>query len=465
MDEPGSKTSAMVVATFSSFLTPFMASSVNIALPSIEQDLHADAVSLSWVATAYLLSTAIWLVPSGRMGDIYGRKKIFFRGMILFTAASLLSAFSMSVSMLIFFRVFQGMGSAMVFSTRMAILTSVFPPGERGQALGINVAAVYAGMSCGPFFGGLLTQHLSWRSIFWANTPLCLVVIWLIVKRLKGEWAEARGERFDWPGALIYGATLVALIYGISGLPAWTSVGLVLIGLAGLAGFARWELSIRHPVFDVRLFRNNRVFSFSCLAALIHYSATFGVTFLMSLYLQYIKLLTPQSAGIVLVSQPLMMALVSPFAGRFSDRIEPRIIASLGMAIMTVGLILLTRLSPHTPLALIIPCLLLLGFGYALFSSPNMNAIMSAVERRHYGIASGSVATMRVLGQMFSMGIVTLIFALFIGRVQIGPESYPAFIRSADTAFTIFTVLCGGGIFLSLSRGKLRAGVPGKGPG
>ncbi len=458
MDDRSEKVSALIVATFSSFLTPFMASSINIALPAIQKEFHADTVRLSWVATAYLLATAISLVPFGRLGDIYGRKKIFLWGMYLFTATSLLSAFSLSVPMLIFFRIFLGVGSAMVFATRMAILTSVFPPGERGSALGINVAAVYAGLSCGPFFGGIVTQHLSWRSLFVLPIPLCGLVIFLIIRKLKGEWAEAKGEFFDLKGAAIYGITLLALIYGISRLPSVLSFTLVLFGVAGLVVYVKWELSIPHPVFEVALFRTNRVFAFSCLAALIHYSATFAVTFMMSLYLQYIKAMTPQMAGTVLMAQPLMMAFFSPFAGKLSDRIEPRIIASAGMALMAVGLILLIRIGQGTPVSLIVPCLLMLGFGYGLFSSPNMNAIMSSVEKKFYGIAAGSVATMRLLGQMFSMGIATLILALFIGRVEIAPHLYPAFIKSVKTAFIIFAILCCGGIILSLARGSLRPG-------
>ena len=458
MDDRGVKISALIVATVSAFLTPFLISSVFIALPSIEKELNADAVLLTWVVTAYLLSVGISLVPFGRLGDIYGRKRIFLWGMILFTISSLLAAFSISVPMLIFFRIFQGVGSAMIFTTRVAILTSVYPPGERGSVLGINVAAVYAGLTCGPLYGGVVTQQLSWRSIFLIPIPLCIFVVFLILKKLKSEWAEAKGETFDLKGSIVYGVALTTIIYGISRLPELISMGLVLLGLLGLVFFVKWELSIQYPVFEVRLFSNNRVFAFSCLAALIHYSATYGVTFMLSLYLQYIKSLTPQTAGIVLMAQPVMMALFSPFAGRFSDKIEPRIIASTGMTLMALGLILLIRLGQETPVSYIVPCLMLLGFGYALFSSPNMNAIMSSVENRYYGIAAGSVATMRLLGQMLSMGIATLIFELLIGRVQITPEYYPVFIRSVNSAFIVFAILCSGGIFLSLARGKLRAG-------
>ena len=196
-----SRRAALLVTTVGTFLTPFMGSSIAIALPSIGHDLAMDAILLGWVATAYILAAAMFLVPIGRIADIYGRKRIFTCGMLTYTIASLLSAISTSATMLISFRVLQGIGGAMIFSTGVAILTSVFPPQERGRVLGINAAAVYTGLSVGPFVGGLLTQYLGWRSIFWINVPLGLLIIALVCWKLKGEWAEARGEKFDVVGS------------------------------------------------------------------------------------------------------------------------------------------------------------------------------------------------------------------------------------------------------------------------
>lgn len=447
---------ALLVTTVGAFLTPFMGSSIAIALPSIGGELAMDAILLGWVATAYLLAAAMFLVPLGRIADIYGRKRIFTYGMITYTAASLLSAISTSAAMLISFRVLQGIGGAMIFSTGVAILTSVFPPEERGRVLGINVAAVYAGLSLGPFVGGLLTQYLGWRSIFWANVPLGLLIIALIFWKLKGEWAEAKGEKFDIAGSIIYSLMLIAIMYGFTMLPELPGAGLILAGGLGIVAFVKWETKVKSPVLDVRLFRNNTVFALSNLAAFINYSATFAVSFLLSLYLQYIKGLTPQIAGLVLVAAPVVQAIFSPFAGRLSDKIEPRIVASLGMGLTVIGLIFFIFLGNTTSLWFIIAGLIILGFGFALFSSPNTNAVMSSVEKRFYGVASATLATMRQIGMMFSMGVVMLIFAIYLGRVQITPEYYAPFLSSLNTAFIIFTVLCFGGIFASLARGKVR---------
>ncbi len=444
----------LAIITMGSFLTPFMGSSINIALPSIGREFSMDAVLLAWVATAYLLAATVFILPFGRAADIYGRKKIFTAGILTFTASSGLAALSTSAAMLIAARVLQGIGGAMTFGTSVAILTSVFPVEERGKALGINVAAVYVGLSLGPFLGGLLTQHAGWRSIFWLSLLLGLPVIIYLLWKMKGEWAEARGERFDLSGSLVYGVAIIALIYGLSRLPELTGALLIGGGAAGIIVFTWWESRTPSPILHMSLFRHNRVFAFSNLAVLISYSATFAVAFLLSLYLQYVKGFSPQSAGIILVAMPTVQAVFSPFAGRLSDRISPQIIASAGMAITAAGLGLLISISEQTAVGFIVASLLVLGFGFALFSSPNTNAIMSAVEKRHYGVASATIGTMRQVGMMFSMGISMLIISLYLGKVEITPEYHAVFTSSLRTAFLIFAVLCSGGVFASLARGR-----------
>ena len=456
MEQAGVKRIALLVATLGAFLTPFGGSSLNIALPSIGKEFAMNAISLSWVATAYILATAILLVPFGKIADIYGRKRIFTYGILIYTIASFSLILCSSAVMLIGLRILQGIGSAMIFTNGMAILTSVFPVWERGKVIGINVAAVYLGLSLGPFIGGFLTQHFGWRSIFFVNLILGVIIIAFIFWKLKGEWLEAKGEKFDLTGSFLYSLTLIVIMYGFSRLPAMLGVCLILIGVLGVLIFVKWEMNVESPVLDTHLFRNNRVFAFSNLAALIHYSGTYAVGFLLSLYLQYIKGLQPQSAGLILVSQPIIQAIFSPFSGKLSDRFEPRIVASMGMGLSAIGLLLFVFLNEKTSLVFIVASLILLGFGFGLFSSPNTNAVMSSVEKRFYGVASGIHGTMRMIGQMFSMGMTMLIFAIYIGEVQITPEYYSLFLRSVKMAFAFFTVLCFGGIFGLLTRGKVR---------
>jgi EmrB/QacA subfamily drug resistance transporter len=452
----GDKKAALVVSTLASFLTPFMASSINVALPSIAVDFSMDAISLSWVSTGFLLAAAIFLVPFGRLADIHGRKRVFIYGILVHTLASVLAGIASSGIFLIAFRALQGAGGALIFGTGIAILTSAYPASERGRVLGINVTAVYLGLSLGPVLGGVLTQQIGWRSIFFLGTLLGIVIVALVFSKLKGEWAEAHGDRFDLTGSLLFSVSLALLMYGFSQLPGRAGIWMIIGGLAFLSGFLVWESKTRSPVLDITLFVKNPAFAFSNLAALINYSATYAVTFLLSLYLQYLKGLTPQAAGLVLIFQPAVMALCSPIAGRLSDKVEPRIVASIGMAILVTGLLCFIPVTGETHLSIIILLLILLGFGFALFSSPNTNAVMSSVERRYYGVASATLGTMRLTGQMLSMGVVMILFALQMGRVTITPLYYPEFLRSMSVAFIIYSILCTGGIFASLARGKIR---------
>ncbi|MBN2468508.1 MAG: MFS transporter [Deltaproteobacteria bacterium] len=451
---------ALWSATLASFLAPFMGSSVNIALPSIAREYAIDAILLSWITTAYLVAAAVFLVPFGRIADIWGRKRVFAYGIVIFTVASLFSVFATSAPNLIFCRFVHGIGGAMIVSTRIAILTSVFPARERGRVLGINIAAIYCGLFMGPFIGGILTEYFGWRSIFIATVPLGGMIICLVTTKLKGEWAEARGERFDVWGSIIYIVAVLSIMCGFSWLHSLPGIVMIGIGALGIAAFIKWELTVRDPVFPVHVFRRNRVFTFSNVAAFINYSATFATSFVLSLYLQYIKGLSPKHAGLVLISQSIVMAAFSPLAGRLSDRMEPRIVASAGMTITTVGLFFLMFLNETSTMEIIVAVLILHGVGFALFSSPNANAVMSAVEDKFFGVASGTLGTMRLTGMMFSMGIATLVFALQIGRVEIVPAFYPLFLKSMRILFGIFTFLCGSGIFFSLSRGNLRKQSP-----
>jgi len=457
MNDSTLKRSALIIATLGAFLTPFMGSAINVALPSIQKEFQMNAVLLSWIATGYLMAAAMSLVPFGRLADIYGRKKIFSAGVTLFTLASLLSAVSFSAPMLIACRILQGLGGGMIFSNGMAILTSVFPLSERGKVIGINSAAVYIGLTIGPFLGGFMVQHMSWRSIFLLGVPLGLIIICVIIWKLPGEWAGAKGEKFDAVGSLIYALAIVAVMYGLSLLPTFASLWLILLGIVSVLTFIRWETRVKSPVFQMDLFRANKVFAFSNLAALLNYCSTYAVIFLVSLYLQYIKGFSPQTAGVILASQFFVQAALSPLAGKLSDKIEPRIVATAGMAITAVGLLLLAAVGSTTGVEFILASLILIGLGFGFFAPPNANAIMSSVERKFFGVASGSLGTMRTLGQMIGMGIITLVLNVYIGRVEISPNLYPAFVIAFKISFLIVFILAVLGIFASMVRGKVRS--------
>jgi MFS family permease len=238
-------------------------------------------------------------------------------------------------------------------------------------------------------------------------------------------------------------------------LPTWRAALLIGLGIICLYFFVLQQLKRPFPLLDIRLFLDNKVFAFSNLAALINYCATFAITFLLSLYLQHIKMLSPSHAGVILIVAPLLQALFSPFAGRLSDRYEPQTISSIGMALNVAGIIPLIFIHDDTSIHYIVICLIVVGIGFALFSSPNVNATMSSVENKLYGIASATLGTMRLTGQMFSMGITMLIFAVVIGDQPISEVNNPLLLKSTRIIFIILALICFGGIFASLARGKV----------
>ncbi len=444
----------LLVVTLTSFLTPFAASSFNIALPKISEEFGLDAVTMSWASLAYLLASAMFLVPFGRLADIHGRRKVFLIGTISFTITSLLLGIYPSADTILWLRALQGISASMIFGTGMAILITVTPPSEKGAILGVNAAAVYIGLSAGPYIGGVLTDVFGWRSILFTTAGVGVIAVAFMLWRLRGEWKEAVGESFDLKGSLVYSLMLLSVMYGFSLIPSMSSLIPLVIGVVACVVFFKVEERAEHPVLDINLFRSNRAFTFSNLAALINYSATYAVTFLMSLYLQYVKGLSSEGAGLILIASPVMQAIFSPIAGKLSDRMEPRKVAAIGMVVTTVGLIPFVFLTEATDILVVVASLALLGFGLSLFSSPNTNAVMSAVDRKLYGVASSTLGTMRLTGQMLSMGITMIIFSMLIGRVEIVPEVYGQLTGSINVAFTIFSILCLLGVFASLANNR-----------
>lgn len=450
-----SQRAVLGASVLTSFLSPFALSAVNIALPDIQKHFGVDAVALSWIASTYLLATAIFLIPAGKIGDLYGRKRVLSWGVGLFTLGTVGAALAPSFGALLACRALQGAGGAFMVSTGFALLSSVFSPGERGKALGVNVAAVYIGSSAGPFIGGWLTTLWGWQGVFALNALMGGISLGVIL-RIPGEWADPTGKRPDILGAALYGGAIAALLLGASSLPRFSGFVLGGIGILGMGLFIRRMMSSEDPLFEVRLFSKNRLFAFSCAAALVNYAATFATGFLLSLYLQYMHRLSPREAGLVLMLQPVLQALVSPLAGRLSDRMEPRFLASTGMALTAAGLATLSCLTARSSLVPIWGALGLLGLGFGLFSSPNANALMGAVPRRYYGQASSAASTMRILGQILSMASVSLAFSLFLGNTPITPALHEAFLSALRLCFGGNALLCAIGIGWSWSRGSGR---------
>jgi EmrB/QacA subfamily drug resistance transporter len=445
-----SKITILIIATITAFILPFLVASVNVALPVLGRQFSMEAVVMSWVTTSYFLAIAMVQVPFGRLSDIFGRKRLFIFGLVIVTLASFLGGFANSVPMLIVSRVFQGFGSGMTFNNSIAILSSVFPREERGKALGISQSGTYLGLSLGPFIGGMMTEHLGWQSIFLLSGILGIFLIILVFLGLKSEWREAEGEKFDITGSIAYFIAIALFMYGFSSLPSINGIILFAVGVLGMVFFVWWEVRTPSPVFDLTLFRRNRIFLLSNIAALITYISTFAVNFLLNLYLQYINGLTPGEAGRELIISSVLMTIFTLLSGYISQKYKPRLVATAGMALNCVGLIMLIFLTYATSIWYIRLTLAIYGIAIGLFVSPNTNIIMGSVETRVLGVASGTLGTMRTAGMMLSMGITMILFSLYLGGEEIVPLYYPQFLSSVKMGFIIFAALCFGGVVSQL---------------
>ena len=432
----------LAVSALGGFLVTFMSSSVNIALPLIEADFHVSAVTLSWISLSYMLTSAVCLLPVGRLADIHGRVRVFTLGMLVFSVLSLASAFAPSAGVLLALRAVHGVGLACGAVTSTALVTLAYPVERRGRALGLTVACVYLGITLGPVLGGLISHNLGWRGLFLVVGGLSLLNVVLPLWKLRHvEWREPKTARFDLLGSVISGAALVALLLGFSLLPESAGAILAAVGVAGLGLFLWWETRAADPLINIDLFRKGRVFAFSNVAALINYASTSAMVFLLSLYLQYNRGLDAQDAGLVLVCGPLVQVVVSPVVGRLTDRMEPRYLATVGMATCVLGLLGLSFVGAVTPYWFVIAMICLVCLGVAFFSTPITHTIMGSVQTRWVGVASATLATMRQVGQSTSQGIVTLVLALEVGRQAIQVADYPQLLTSMRISFLIFTVL------------------------
>ncbi len=448
------KRAVLIIMLLSSFISASNMSMINVALPMVGRELAMRAVLLGWVVTAHILTTVAFQVPLGKIADIFGRKKIYLIGTIVFTLTTLMGGLANSAVVMILSRGLAGVGGSMIITTGLAILTSVFPPEERGQAIAANMAAIYLGISLGPIIGGVLTGHLGWRSIFYFSSAIGLVSTTLVFWKLKGEWADAKGEGFDYRGSIIFALAISATMYGFSKLPSRPGIIIFAAGLLGILLFTRLEGKVKDPVLDIHVFRSNLVFLLSNLAVLINYCGAFASTFLMSLYLQYIQGFPPQATGMLLVAQPAFMTFFALISGKLAYTFTSRYVATAGLAVNSAGLVMLTFLGEGSALWYVIASLAIFGIGGGLFSSPNANMSMSSVDNRQLGVASGMIATMRSAGMILSMGITMILFSLYIGDAEVTPQYYPEFLTSMRVAYIIFAALCFGGIFVQLAARK-----------
>lgn len=446
------------MAVVTSFITTFMGSALNLSIPNLEMQFHVSGALVGWVVTAFTLSVAAFSVPMGKIADAKGRRKVLIIGISAFAIVSILCAFSTSIWMMLTLRVLQGVSASMIYATNNAILISVFPDSDRGRVLGLSTAAVYVGLSMGPVIGGILNARFGWQSIFIVTCGVSIVSLVLAIIGAPERPVATLPVNFDLTGNVLYVAMITASLYGLTNLSISKYGWMILTGgiLLGVI-FVLTEKKVADPVIRISMFSHDAAFTFSNLAALLNYGATYAISYLISIYLQIVMGYTSQTAGLILIFMPAVQAFFSPVMGKLSDRIQPYKLASAGMGLCVAGLVMFSMVSVNTPLWYVIMSLIVVGFGFSLFSSPNTNAIMSCVEKPDYSVANSILATMRTIGHSSSMAIVTIVVGMNLGTkglTEAGPE---VLVNTMHKCFHVFVILCIVGIFMSLKRRRVKA--------
>jgi EmrB/QacA subfamily drug resistance transporter len=434
------------------FMTALDTSVVNTILPIIQTTFKTPVNTIEWVVTIYLLIVSGLLLSFGRLGDMRGNKTVYMYGFIIFVLGSALCGLAPSAQILIVFRGFQAFGAAMLAANSPAILTKSFPAFQRGQALGLQATMTYLGLTVAPSLGGWLADLFSWRVAFYINVPVGILALILSGRFIAIDVIEDHSERFDISGALLFMTGLIALLFGLNQGQVWgwfshRILGLLCLAILLLSTFLVVESRYRHPMLDLSLFRS-RIFSASTASALINYICLFTVLFLLPFYLLEGRSFSASYTGLILTAQPIVMAIIAPFSGTLSDRIGPRLPAVLGMAILGMGIFMLSRLGPHTPLLYVVLGLIVTGLGTGMFISPNNSALMGSAPRTRQGIAAGTMATSRSAGMVLGIGIAGAIFTTMI-------NTHPGdagFFAGIQTALVIATGISIVGVLTSAVR-------------
>lgn len=440
-----------------SFMTTFMSSALNLSVPSLESYFGVNAAYVSWIVSSYTIAVAAMSLPMGKVSDVTSRRTVFLTGIAGFGILSAISIFAPSIGILMLLRALSGTSAAMIFATNNAILISAFPHNVQGKMLGYSVAATYIGLTAGPIAGGLLNSTFGWRSIFAVSVIISAAAFLTAFRAVPKDASSLHTSGTDTGGIALYISSIVLSLIGMTSLGSGSSAPYMLAaGIILLAAFFvhedRRERTDKSTIMRVSMFRQSRTFTFSNLAALLNYGATFAISYEMSIYLQVILGIPSGKAGLMLITMPAAQALLSPFTGRLSDRIRPSVLASTGMGICALTLLLYSRIGENTAVIYIMLVMCITGMGFALFSSPNTNAILSCVSKKDYGVANSIIATMRTYGQSSGMAILSSITAIVLGSGTLETSPHTDILRMMHISFITFACICVLGLFFSLAR-------------
>lgn len=430
----------LLVSILVSFLVPYISSSVNIALPDIGKTFALNSILLGWIPSLYLLFNGILLIPFGKIADIYGKKKIITYGIIVFTLASLMSAIAPSSTILFISRILQGIAAAMIFANVYSLIASVFPKHEKGRALSLSVGTAYIGLSIGPVLGGFLTTYFGWQSIFYFAVPFGIISIIAILK-LKGEWLEAQEDKFSLSSTIVFALSIIGIMYGFSEIT--TNLGIIslILGSLGTIFFIWLQAKVENPLIHPQVLFD-RVYIINNLTSLVNYGPGIFTIFLLTLYLQNIRGLSPDQTGLILCVQSVFIAIFSLLVGRMLDYIRPRYIAAIGMALTAVGLTIFLFIEQNTSFELIILALAIIGSGYGLSASSSTQISVEYIDNKFYGVSTATLNTMRVVGQMMGMAVTLAVLNILIGQAHLNSSNFALFIQGCKIPFLIFAILC-----------------------
>ena len=443
------ETYVIFVSFITSFFAVFLSNGIIIGVPAIAQDFAMNNVIQNWVPTILFLVVAVFTVPAGQISGKFGVKKSLLAGIIVFLIGSVGACLAFSTESFLVFRVFQGAGMAFLNVSAMAMVVQAVKPQNRGRALGFTVTGVYLATSLSPVICGFLVHNLGWRSMFYFVIPFLVLCIILMILKIPREWKTYEHDKIDKAGSILYALGILAFIYGFTTLITTSGKILTVAGIILLVIFAAYELRQSSPVFNMNLFKNKK-FTSSNVAALCSYLAIMVVTTILNYHFQYVRGWDAQMSGMMLIITPIIMALMAPNSGKLSDKIHPQKLAAVGIGIAAIALLILTFLDGNTPLYVVVLAMILQGIGMGLFSSPNMNAIMSSVPPKDAPTASASQATMRTIGQTMSLGLLTLIFAWIMGNLELAPQYAGMIVQSSQIICGICTAACVLAVFASL---------------
>jgi EmrB/QacA subfamily drug resistance transporter len=443
----------LLACCMSVLIAPMTGTMANLSLKFIGADMGVGTHDLGWVSTIFFLASVLALVPLSKVADIHGKRKVMAIGLMIMAVGSLSCGLSPNYQMLLASRMLTGIGTAAIMCTGVSMLADVYPAQSRGKAFGINTASVYLGLSMGPLVGGVVVDVLGWRSVFFIMVPITLFTL-VPLLLFKGDFRPSSGKKLDVKGSAMYIAAMALALYGLTMLPDPLGIPCLAAGVALIAMFGRMMLRSEDPVLDVGIFRNS-VFSRSMVALFFNYASSFMVAFFCALYFQGVCGMSATSAGLMLIVQTAIQCALSPFFGRISDRTDPRLLPTAGMLITATGLSMVATFGEGTDLLFAGAAFAVLGIGFAMFTSPNTNVIMSSVGLKDYSAASAMIALFRQVGSVASMAMAMAFVALIMGSLDVLDETtIPAFIQTMHVSFAVCVVLCIVGAGFSWFRGS-----------